>query len=103
MNKIKVKPEGRPNAWIPEKESLKAFIKAKKFKEIHNFIPTRGMMIGANHSVKSVLKDIDNADRLAVFTDDSNMKHALAIILSEKLEIYDIGKITKKDLLIKKS
>jgi hypothetical protein len=98
--KIKVKPEGRPNVWLPDRKSLKDFIVSRNFVEIHNFIPTGSMFIGANHSVKSVLQDIDDAERLAVFTDDSNMKHALAIIRAEKLEIYDIGKIKKSDLII---
>ena len=103
---IKVKPEGRKNMWIPERESVKAFIKSRKLKKIHNFIPTSSMMLGADHDVESVFKDIDTASRLAVFTDpNANMGHSLALIFgdhkkgdTEKLEMYDIGKITKEDL-----
>ena len=47
----------------------------------------------------SVLKDIDKADRLAIFTDPKqNMRHSLAIIRGEKLECYDIGDITEDQL-----
>ena len=99
--KLKVKKEGRPNIFIPEKESLKKFIKNRKLKKIHNFIPTRMAMIGADHDVKSVLEDIDRADRLAIFTDNSNMGHSLALIYKDKLEVYDIGKITEEDLVEK--
>ena len=99
MKKLQVKPEGRPDIWIPTKDSLKAFIKARKLKTIHNFIPSGMMMLGADHDVKSVLYDIDRADRLAVFTDPTaNIAHALALIFDNKLEMYDIGKITEEDL-----
>jgi hypothetical protein len=96
--KIKVTPEGRVSIWIPEKDSLKKFIKARKLKTIHNFIPSGPMMIGADHGVKSVLSDIDRAERLAVFTDKSNMGHALALIYKESLECYDIGEVHESDL-----
>ncbi len=98
--KLKVKPEGRPNIWLPERKSLKAFVKARKLKRIHNFISSGPMVIGANHEVKSVLQDIDKAERLAVFTDDSNMGHSLALVAKNKLECYDIGKITENDLAV---
>ena len=96
--KIKVKKEGRPNIYIPEKESLKKFIKSKKLKQIHNFILSGAMMLGADHDVKSVLEDIDRADRIAIFTDNQNMGHSLALIYENKLEAYDIGKIKEEDL-----
>ena len=98
--KIKVKKEGRPNIYVPEKESLKEFIKSKEFEQIHNFIPSGAMMLGADHDVKSVLRDIDRADRVAVFTDNSNMGHSLALIYKNKLEVYDIGSINEGDLII---
>ncbi len=99
MKKIIVKPEGRNGIWIPEKESLKSWIRSKKFGAIHNFIPTGSMVLGADHEVKSVLEDIDRAERLAVFTDHTaNMGHALALVTGNKLECYDIGKLEDKDL-----
>ena len=99
--KIKAEKEGRVGIYIPEKESLKAWIKAKKWKHIHNFMPCSSMMLGADHDVKSVLKDIENADRLAICTKESgseNMGHELAVIKEEKLELFDIGAITDNDL-----
>ena len=96
---IKVKPEGRKDIWLPEKASLKKFIKAKKVTHIHNFIPTGALMLGADHELKSVLEDIDRAGRIAIFTDPTlNMGHSLALVFESKLECYDIGKITEKDL-----
>ncbi len=101
--KLKVKPEGRKGIYIPEKESLKEFIKERKLETIHNFIPTGMMMLGADHAVGSVLEDIAEADRLAIFTDSSaNMGHSLALITKEKLECYDIGDITEEELEITK-
>ena len=59
------------------------------------------IMLGADHDVKSVLKDIDRADRLAIFTDpNANMGHSLALIFKEKLECYDIGGVNVKDLIV---
>ena len=97
---IKAKKEGRPNIYIPDKQSLKDFINNKKFDVIHNFIPAGNMMLGADHSVKSVLEDIDKSDRLALFTDNSNMGHSLALIYKEKLECYDIGKVEEDDIIL---
>ena len=99
--KIKVRPEGRDNIWLPERESLIAYIKAKKLKKIHNFIPTGMIMLGADHDAESVIDDISRADRLAVFTDPrANMGHSLALITKEKLECFDIGALTEKELEI---
>ena len=102
MKKLQVEAEGRKDIWIPDKASLKSFIRGRKLKHIHNFIPGGLMMLGADHAVKSVMEDIDRADRLAVFTDpNANMGHSLALIYKEKLECYDIGEITKDDLEIR--
>lgn len=99
--KIKVKPEGRKDIWIPEKESLKAWIKSKNFEQIHNFLPSSFAMIGADYEVKSVLEDVDSAERIAILTGEawvSQLKHALSIISKNRLEIYDIGEVTEEDL-----
>ena len=104
MNKITVEPEGRKNIWVAEKESLKKWIKEKEFKQIHNFKAGGQIIIGADHEVESVFEDIDNAERIAVFTDeDENMGHSLAIVIDNQLECFDVGVITKKDLSIKKN
>jgi hypothetical protein len=102
MEKIKVKAEGRKDIWIPiDKDNLKKWISGKKFEVIHNFIPNGMMIIGADHDVEGVLLDIDKSDRIALFTDsNANMGHSLALIYEEKLECYDIGKITEEDLEI---
>ena len=101
MKKIKAQTEGRNNIWIPEKTTLKEFIKSRKLKKIHNFIPCGMMILGADHSVDNVLADIDRADRLAIFTDETaNMGHSLSLIYKEKLECYDIGKINKDDIIL---
>jgi len=89
--------------YIPEKKSLKDYIKSLKMEMIHNTIPSGSMMIGANHDLKSVLKDIDVADRIAIFTDThANMGHSMAIITDEELGCYDIGEIKVEDLEIRK-
>lgn len=99
--KIRVTPEGRTGVWIPEKESLKSFIRSKGWSAIHNFRPMSSMMIGADHSTESVLDDIDRAERLAVLTDGTertNLGHALSLIIQDRLECFDIGKLTSDDL-----
>lgn len=100
MSKIKVIPEGRLHLWlVTDKESLKAFIESKKLKTIHNFIGGHtNILLGAEHSVVSVLQDIERGTRIAVFTDPkANMNHALAIA-DKELEVYNIGPVTVKDL-----
>ena len=96
--KIIATKEGRTNIYIPEKESLKDFIKSKNLESIHNFIPAGAMMLGADHEVEGVLSDIDRADRIAIFTDKSNMGHSLALIYKNKLECYDVGEIKESDI-----
>jgi len=101
--KIKVTKEGREGVYTPDKESLKDWIKEQKFEQIHNYIPTNSMMLGADHDVKSVLEDIDNAECLAILTGDAqrgNMGHALSLITNNKMEMYDIGKVSEDDLLV---
>jgi len=106
MKKLKAKAEGRENIWVPEKASLIAFIKSRKLKQIHNFIPSGMMILGADHDVESVLKDVEKASRCAVFTDaHANMGHSLALIFGEyekgdkeRLECYDIGKIEREEI-----
>lgn len=101
--KIKVKPEGREEVYIPEKESLKEWIKSKNFEQIHNFVPSGPLIIGADHDIDSVLMDIDEAERLAVLTGSSklaNLEHGLSLIINNRLELYDIGDVSEKDLEI---
>lgn len=108
--KIVVTPEGRPELWLAERSSLKAWIGAQGFEQIHNFGAIGAMCIGADHDVDSVLADIDAADRVALLMGDArkgNMGHALALIvpdgykgLPERLEMYDIGDVTDDDLAV---
>lgn len=101
--KIKVKPEGREEVYIPEKESLKDWIKSKNFEQIHNFVPSGPLIIGADHDIDSVLVDIDKAERLAILTGSSklaNFEHGLSLIINNRLELYDIGDVSEKDLEI---
>ena len=101
--KIKAKPEGRKDVWIPEKKSLIEFIKAKKFKEIHNFIQSGMAIIGCDYDVNSVLNEIEGSDRLGIFTDNTmNTGHSLAVITGNQLRCFDIGEITEKDLEVTK-
>lgn len=100
--KIRVKPEGRDGVYIPDRESLKAFIQSRGWTEIHNMIQgwNPGVMIGADHEIDAVLENIDAAKKVAVLTGkafEHNWKHALAVV-SDQLDIYDIGEITDADL-----
>lgn len=99
--KISVTREGRDNVWIPDPDSLIAWIKEQKFKQIHNFLTSSSVVIGADHDVKYVIEDIRSAERLALTTDDvwaANFCHALSVIKDNELQLYDIGEITESDL-----
>ena len=99
--KIKVTPEGREGLYmVTDKESLKSYIKEQNFEHIHNMVQTNMMVIGADHSVESVLHDIDKGERIAVLIGPAasqNLGHSMAIA-DEKLEMYDIGALTEEDL-----
>ena len=99
--KIEVTPEGRDNIFIPNPDSLISWIEAQDFEHIHNFIPQGELMIGADHDPKGVISDIRNAKRLAITIGpewQNNMRHALAIIRNNELQVYDIGELTEDDL-----
>lgn len=104
---ISVTPEGRDGVWVPDRDSLKAWITEQGFDAIHNFISAGPALIGADHDVESVLADIDRADRVGLLTGDAkkgNLNHALALIFidnpagDEHLEMYDIGELTEEHL-----
>jgi len=99
--RISVTPEGRENIFIPYSDSLIAWIENQNFKHIHNFIPTGHALLGADHDTESVIRDIRAAERLAITIGSAwnrNMKHALAILRNNELQIYDIGELTDSDL-----
>ena len=102
--KIKVKKEGREGVYLVEKEEIKKYLKNEGYEMIHNYpAPTGGMLIGADHSLESVLEDIDKSERIAILTGSAglnNMGHSLSVIIENKLELFDIGEITEKDLEI---
>jgi hypothetical protein len=99
--KIDVEPEGREGMWLPDRASLKEWLAAQNFEAIHNFIASGPMMLGADHDPSDVLRDIDAGERVAILTGDAqkaNLSHALAIILDNKLNMYDVGPISDEDL-----
>lgn len=111
--KIAVTPEGREGLWLADRASLKAWIEAQGWEQIHNFMPSdAGLMLGADHELASVLRDIDRADRVAVLTGEArrwNLNHALALImppdgsLPERLAMFDIGEVSEDDLALEES
>lgn len=102
-------PEGRDGIYLADRQSLKVWIEAQGFDQIHNLMPTGALMLGADHEVAGVLRDIDRADKVAVLTGQhrrENLNHALALImpagdgLPERLAMYDIGEVTDADLTV---
>ncbi len=48
---------------------------------VHTFLNGSGMLVGADHSKKSIYKDIDNAERLEITGNSAQaMGHGLAIL-----------------------
>lgn len=121
--KIRAVPDGREGYegfFLPDRESLKAFIRATGQKKIHNFVVPGGMALGADHDVGGVLDDIDRAERVAVATGPAaahNIGHSLALVMPpddspryeglpprpQRLEMYDIGHLTEEDLEVVES
>ncbi len=101
MTKIRVTPEGRDGLWLADKDSLKAWIVAQNFEAVHNVRDGGFTVIGADHEVNSVLADIDAAERVAILTGDAkreNLGHALALIIGNRLGMYDVGDVTEADM-----
>lgn len=103
--RIKVTPEGREGIYIPEKESLIAWIKNMGVTRIHHAYAGGRMIVGTDWSTESVLELIQGLkpeDKIGIITrENANMGHSLAIVNEKGLNILDIGKITEKDLDIK--
>lgn len=100
--KIKVTPEGRKGVWIAEKDSVVDFLREYEGEQIHNYMPGQ-IMLGADWDKASVIKKVHDAERLAVLTGESlqhNMRHALSVIVSNELLMFDIGEITESNLLV---
>lgn len=103
MSRVKVTREGRDGVWLVGKGDLKAFLKDRGLETVHNFRGGGSLTIGADHDIESVIGDIDRADRLALLTGRSkagNMGHALALVIGNSLEMFDIGDLTEDDLEI---
>ena len=100
-NKIKVKPEGREDVWLIEKEEAIKLIRKFPAKEIHNFIATRNLPIGCNWKKSSVIKTIKQAESIGILTGmkrRNNLNHSLSVIKDNKLYMFNIGEITTDDL-----
>lgn len=108
--KIRVQPEGREGVYLADRTTLKAWISAQSFEEIHNFVSAAGgtALIGADHDPESVLEDIDAAEKVALLFGQArrgNMNHALALIAPgdgptrpRRLEMYDLGELDESEL-----
>lgn len=103
--KIKVKPEGRDGMYLPDIDSLVEWIKSKKFKYIHHAYAGGSMIIGADWNPEDAIERIRAGERVAILTKEvagSNMGHAIAVVHKNKLNILDVGPITKDNLIVEK-
>jgi len=92
--KIKVTPEGRDGIWEADIDSVVDFLLQYEEETIHNFNPGGSIIMGADWSVDSVIEKVKEAERVAVMTGSAfehNLKHALAVIVNNKLHMFDIG------------
>ncbi len=98
---IKVKPEGREGVWIAKKDSVIDFLQTYEEEQIHNYMPGGWAVMGADWDKKRVIEETQKADRIAILTGESlkhNLMHALAVIVNNKLLMFDIGEITDEQL-----
>lgn len=101
MGKIKVKKEGRKDVWLVDKEEMVRWLKENWRGKVHNFLPSTGIVIGADWPKTSVIREIKKAERLAILTGGAqkvNFRHALSVIVDNELKMFDIGEITEEDL-----
>ena len=101
-SKIRVEPEGREGGWIPEKESLIEWLEDRWANHqldnaIHSFAGGNGLLIGADWSLQHLIEEIRKADRVGLLTGDAalgNLRHALSVIVGNRLLMFDIGDVT---------
>lgn len=101
--KIKVKPEGREGIFTVEKKDIIEWLKQYPEDEIHNFSPLSNIAIGAGWDKEDVIETIESSNRIAILTGKhkrSNLNHALSVVTSVRLDMFDIGDITLDDLEI---
>jgi len=79
---------GQYGLWIPEKESVIDFLNNFNDTHIHNMLPNGGTILGCDFSKEETIKQI------------KEMQHALAVIIDNKLSLFNIGEIEESDLLI---
>lgn len=102
---IKVKQEGREDIYTCEKEDITKWLEQSDLDLIHNYAGgnSGGMMIGGDWMKSQVIETINKSQRIAILTGRAlagNMRHGLSVIVSNKLEMFDIGEITIDDLEI---
>ena len=99
--KILATKEGRDGVWSVEKNNIIAWLKQNELEVIHCFIPSVSAFVGADWDKESVIEKINNAEIVAVVTGKAkqqNMGHALAVIVDNKLYVFDIGEINDSDI-----
>lgn len=102
-DRIKVKPEGREGVWLVEQAEIIRWLENSDMDQIHNYLSAGPMLLGADWDKDTVIEECRKAERIAVLTGDAwreQRKHALAVIVSNTLKIFDIGEITTDDLII---
>ena len=103
VNRIKAKPEGREGMYIVQKEDMIDWLLEYPEELIHNYKTSTTFAMGANWSKEGVIDQIKLSERVAVMTGKAlinNLRHALAVITDNKLDIFDIGEITDEDILL---
>lgn len=99
--KINVIPEWREDIYEVKKEEIIKYIKWLKQKHIHNMSWWWNMMIWADWNKNDVIETIKESNRVAILlwkAKGNNMWHSLAVIVWNKLEIFDI-EIDKDNLI----
>ena len=103
MKKIPVRPEGREGVWLVENAEIADWLEDYPEPTIHNFL-NGAVIIGADWDTSSVCAEVRKPNaRCAILTGDAqrgNLRHALAVIVDERLKMFDIGPITEAELEI---
>jgi len=102
---INVKPEGREDVYLVEKEDIIKYIENLEQEHIHNYNWNGwSMLIWADWGKEWVIENINNSDKVAILlwkAKANNMWHSLAVVNNTLwLEIFDIN-IDINNLLIK--
>lgn len=89
------------DVFIADKDSLKSWLNAQEWTEIHEFRDNSGLHGGQHVPIDQVMNNIDQCQKCGVFIKEARENHKLSLLMDGYSLVYYIGEISRADLDIK--